>query len=243
MSESTRQTICDILLQVLEKVIADKSLEDKQRAVAVGLRQSFLKKEIVATACFFKEIFGITGPLNKYLQCINMDLGKANDLAYGTMSQLQKLRDELDSVTNEVSNFKNTVWDTERMRSCRTRDGTGEDLWIRKTFYPVLDQMMSSLKVVLNRIKIYFLPCHGFPQNFQTSEELAGVISAFCENYSIDPTECAYELMSFAKTFNKLKSLNQEDENGDEEDDSSDDEDDEDNEDDEHNNCGKSESR
>ena len=121
----------DILLQVLEKVIGDKSLEDKQRAVAVGLRQSFLKKEIVATTCFFKEIFGITGPLNKYLQGINMDLGKANDLVY-------------------------------------------------------------------------------------------------------DPTECAYELMSFAKTFNKLKSLNQEDENGDEEDDSSD-EDDEDNEDDEHN--------
>ena len=155
----------DILLQVLEKVIGDKSLEDKQRAVAVGLRQSFLKKEIVATACFFKEIFGITGPLNKYLQGINMDLGKANDLVYGAMSQLQKLRDEPDRVTNEVSNFKNTVWDTERMRSCRTRDGTGEDLWIRKTFYSVLDQMMSSLK-----------------------------------NYSIDPTECAYELMSFAKT-------------------------------------------
>ena len=165
MSESTRQTIrysvrwssrdlClkgldkryDILLQVLEKVIGDKSLEDKQRAVAVGLRQSFLKKEMVATACFFKEIFGITGPLNKYLQGINMDLGKANDLVYGAMSQLQKLRDEPDRVTNEVSNFKNTVWDTERMRSCRTRDGTGEDLWIRKMFYPVLDQMMSSLK-------------------------------------------------------------------------------------------------
>ena len=52
----------DILLQVLEKVIGDKSLEDKQRAVAVGLRQSLLKKEIIATACFFKEIFGITGP-------------------------------------------------------------------------------------------------------------------------------------------------------------------------------------
>ena len=95
----------------------------------------------------------------------------------------------------------------------------------------------------MNRIKIYFLPCHGFHQNasrcfrenFKTSEELAGAISAFCENYSIDPTKCEYELMSFAKTFNKLKSLNQEDENGDEEDDSSDDEDDEDNEDDEHN--------
>ena len=136
------------------------------------------------------------------------------------MSQLQKLRDESDRVTNEVSNFKNTVWDTERMRSCRTRDGTGEDLWIRKTFYPVLDQMMSSLKRRYKQNKDIFSAMSWFSpkrfkmlqENFKTSEELAGAISAFCENYSIDPTESAYGLMSFAKTFNKLKSLNKEDE-------------------------------
>ena len=125
-----------------------------------------------------------------------MDLGKANDLVYGAMSQLQKLRDEPDRVTNKVSNFKNTVWDTERMRSCRTRDGTGEDLWIKKTFYPVLDQMMSSLKRRFEQNKdifsamSWFSPkrCKLLQENFKTNEELAGAISTFCKNYSIDPT-------------------------------------------------------
>ena len=107
-----------------------------------------------------------------------MDLCKAIDLMYGAMSQLQKLRDEPDHVTNEVSNFKNTVWDTERMRSCRTRDGTGEDLWIRKMFYPVLDQMMSTLKRCFEQNKDIFSAMSWFSpkrfkmlqENFKTSE-------------------------------------------------------------------------
>ena len=97
-----------------------------------------------------------------------MDLGKDNDLVYRAMSQLQKLRDEPNRVTNEVSNFKNTVWDTERMRSCRTQDGTGEDLWIRKTFYPVLDQIMSSLKRRFEQNKDIFSAMSWFsPKRFK----------------------------------------------------------------------------
>ena len=69
----------DEIIEVLKKVSDDRDLEDKQRAVATGLRRPFLKKEIVATAILFKEIFAITGPLNTYLQSTKMDLSKANE--------------------------------------------------------------------------------------------------------------------------------------------------------------------
>ena len=76
----------------------DRDLEDKQRSVATGLRRSFLRKEIVATAILFKEIFAITGPRNTYLQSTKMDLNKATVLAAGAKNQLQKLRDNPDKV-------------------------------------------------------------------------------------------------------------------------------------------------
>ena len=112
----------DTLMGVLQKVIDDTSLENKQRAVATGLRQSFLRKNIVATACLFKEIFIITGPLNKYLQSIDMDLGKANALVSGALDQLQRLRDEPDRIIEQVNKFNNCEWDNERRRAVRQNE-------------------------------------------------------------------------------------------------------------------------
>ena len=112
----------DTLMGVLQKVIDDTSLENKQRAVATGLRQSFLRKNIVTTACLFKEIFIITGPMNKYLQSIDMDLGKANALVSGALDQLQRLRDEPDRIIEQVNKFNNCEWDNERRRAVRQNE-------------------------------------------------------------------------------------------------------------------------
>ena len=54
----------DIIMNVLEEVSEDMSLDEKHTIIANGLLQRFSRKEIVATACLFIEIFGITGPLS-----------------------------------------------------------------------------------------------------------------------------------------------------------------------------------
>ena len=90
----------------------DRDLEDKQRAVATCLSRSFLRKEIIATAILFKEIFAITGPLNTYLQNTKMDLNKATVLAAGAKNQLQKLRDNPDIVLSQCEAYSEAEWDS-----------------------------------------------------------------------------------------------------------------------------------
>ena len=55
--------------------------------------QSFLTKEITATACIFQEVFAVTGPLSNYLQSTDVDIGKANDLVDGCFNQLKDPRE------------------------------------------------------------------------------------------------------------------------------------------------------
>ena len=117
----------------------DRDLEDKQRAVATGLRRSFLRTEIVATAILFKEIFAITGPLHTYLQSTKMDLSKATVLAAGTKNQLQKLKDNPDIVLSRCEAYSEAEWDSSHQSHGK------EDEWQINTFNPVLDQIVTSL--------------------------------------------------------------------------------------------------
>ena len=63
--------------RALTQIASDTSFENNQRDVANGLLETFNKKDILATACLFREIFSVTGPLSLYLQTIDIDLGKA----------------------------------------------------------------------------------------------------------------------------------------------------------------------
>ena len=44
-------------------------------------------------ALLFKELFTITGPLNRYLQSVKMDFGKPSALVSGALEQMQQLCD------------------------------------------------------------------------------------------------------------------------------------------------------
>ena len=150
----------DIIMNVLEEVSEDMSLDEKHRIIANGLLQKFSRKEIVATACLFNEIFGITGPLSRYLQSTRIDLGKACNLVSGALSQLETLRTKCNNLIEKVNLLKNCLWDSEGPRARRIRwvvvDEGDEDVWRRKTFLPVLDQIISGR---LNNITVIVSHC------------------------------------------------------------------------------------
>ena len=158
-----------VLMTVLQNLVEDSSFDSKKRAVVTGLRDSFLRKDIIATACLFKEIFTITGPLNKYLQSVQMDFGSANSLVSGALSQLQRLRDEPHRVTEQLKKFKGLQWDVDKQRPCRNRD-EGENpevLWRKNTFYSILDQILTSLRWRFEQNKDIFSAISLFsPKNF-----------------------------------------------------------------------------
>ena len=86
---SPRLNSCEYSLNVfllqydwVKKVLGDVVLEatsfsSMQRATAKGLLELFEKEQIMATAYLFHEFFMITAPLSRYLQNVNVDLGKA----------------------------------------------------------------------------------------------------------------------------------------------------------------------
>ena len=99
----------DPIMQVLQKIQNDPSFEDNKRACANGLHQSFLSKEITATARIFQEVFAVTGPLSNYLQSTDVDIGKANDLVDGCFTQLKDLCERPETIMKQVEScFENT---------------------------------------------------------------------------------------------------------------------------------------
>ena len=92
-------------------------------------------------------------------------------------------------------------------------DKDGERLWRRNTFYPVLNQIISSLNSRFNQNASIFSALSMFSpkcfasiiKGYHNSEHLVDLISAFCNSYGVEPAECAKELFSFAATFKKLK--------------------------------------
>ena len=76
------------------------------------------------TACLFREIFVITGPLSRYLQSVNVDLGKALDMVDASLSRLQSLRSDPDKVIQISDKDCGTVeWKERRVRRRRVMDG------------------------------------------------------------------------------------------------------------------------
>ena len=53
-------------MKVLEEVSEDMSLDEEHRIIAEGFLQKFSRKEIVATACLFNEIFAKGSGLHIY---------------------------------------------------------------------------------------------------------------------------------------------------------------------------------
>ena len=152
----------DCIVTVLEKVAADPSFEEKQRSTAEGLLASFQSRQITATACLFREIFAITGPLSRYLQSINVDFGNALQMVHSAVFQLQEMRKIPDTIIEQAkTEFEGAEWRATRIRRRRMMDGelqhdqpadTAENQWKRETFYCVLDAILSSLKDRFERI-------------------------------------------------------------------------------------------
>ena len=117
----------DCILQVLQTVAENRSFEENQRATAQGLYSSFQTKKIVATACLFREIFAVTGPLSRYLQSVDVNFGKAIDMVDSSIEKIEKMRDEAEKILQIVeTDFEGVHWKTTRICHKRVMDGEQE---------------------------------------------------------------------------------------------------------------------
>ena len=213
----------DCVKKVLGDVVLEAtSFSSMQRATAKGLLESFEKEQIMATAYLFREIFVITGPLSRYLQSVNVDLGKALAMVDGCLSRLQTLRSDPDKIIRICENECNEVkWHETRVRHRRMMDGemasdepeaTAYAQWKRETFHVAVDTVINSMRNRFEKNRplleslAMFSPS-GFVElieNFQNSRDLTAHISSFCSAYGIDPSQCAEELFTFAPSFSKF---------------------------------------
>ena len=206
----------------VEKVAAESSFSANQRAIANGLLASFETKQVIATAYLFREIFVITGPLSRYLQSVEIDLGKALAMIDTSLSQLQRLRSNPDQIIRICDNDCGTIeWKESRVRRRRvlddeiTRDEPDETplaQWKRETFHVAVDAVINSMRNRFEKNRplmqslAMFSPS-SFPElvkKFQSAHDLEAHISSFCTTYAIDPSRCAEELFTFAPSFRKF---------------------------------------
>ena len=114
----------DSIGRVLTKVATNVTLDSNQRDTANGLIDAFKKKEIIATALLFREIFSVTGPLSRYLQSVDIDIGKAVIITDSCLSQLQELRMTPESIiTNVEKNYPLAEWKNTRRRKRKILPG------------------------------------------------------------------------------------------------------------------------
>ena len=212
----------DCVKKVLEDVVAETSFSQMQRATAEGLLESFEKKQILATAYLFREIFVITGPLSRYLQSVNVDLGKALAMIDSCLSRLQRLRNDPDEIIKTCENeCHQAKWKETRVRRRRVMDGeiasdepetTPIAQWKRETFHVAVDTVINSMRNRFEKNRpllqslAMFSPS-GFAElteTFQNARDMIAGISSFCTTYGIDPSRCAEELFTFAPSFSKF---------------------------------------
>jgi hypothetical protein len=111
-------------MEVVKQVEAHQSHSAHARSTAEGIRSSFETKQVLATAYLFREIFAITGPLSRYLQSVNVDLGKALGLFDTALSRLQRLRSDPDKIIQITESDCETVdWKEKRVHRHRVMDG------------------------------------------------------------------------------------------------------------------------
>ena len=195
---------------------------ENQRLTAEGLLTSFQLKQIDATACLFREIFAITGPLSRYLQSIDVDLGKATSMIDSAILQLEQLQNNEEKIVKIVENdFDEAFWKENRVRRRRVLDGEASRdepavkpvaLWKRNTFFSTMDTVVNSTKnhfkknqPLLKSIAL-FAPSQfsELQRKCKTSNELQSEILSFCQTYGIDSFRCADELFSFSRSFKKF---------------------------------------
>ena len=138
----------------------------------------------------------ITGPLSRYLQSVNVDLGKALAMI-------------------------DVIWKETRVRRRRVMDGeiasdepetTPIAQWKRETFHVAVDTVINSMRNRFEKNRpllqsLAMFPPSGFAkltETFQNARNMIAGISSFCTTYGIDPSRCAEELFTFAPSFSKF---------------------------------------
>ena len=208
-------------------------------------------KQFLATAYLFQEIFASTGPLSRYLQRVDVDLGKALGMVQSAIDELNELRkkpEQMITCMEQNHDSESVIWLQPRVRRQRRMDDenakvepaeTPEDHWKRNTFYVSVDTVLNSLKNRFEKNRpllqafLLFAPSR-FPElvtNFKTAHDLQACLNSFCETYNIDAFRCADELFNFARSFEKFYystvSEVQDDDDDEDDDDYDDDDDDE----------------
>ena len=102
----------DCTLHVLQTVAENRSFEENQRATAQGLYLSFQTKQVVARACLFREIFAVTGPLNRYFQSVDVHFGKAINMVDSSIGKIEKMRGEPEKILQIFeTDFEDVQWE------------------------------------------------------------------------------------------------------------------------------------
>lgn len=210
------ESIIETLSQISESCVFD----EHQRAIANGLLSAFSTKQTILTACLFREVFAVTGPLSRYLQSENVDFGKALNLVDACIEKLTQLRNASEDIVAVLDkDFKGLEWRKTRTRKRKlmcdehTEDTIFEtpvEKWKVETFFKVLDTIIFSLRQRFSKNRPLLKSMDLFsPSNFdqiskRSCNQIEESISGFCTTYGIDQHSCADELLSFSVAFNKL---------------------------------------
>ncbi|CAB4028589.1 zinc finger MYM-type 1-like, partial [Paramuricea clavata] len=153
----------DCILSVLETVALDSLIDGNPRKMSIGLLKQIQRKQFLATAYLFREIFASTGPLSRYLQRVDVDFGKTLGMVESAIDELNELRKEPERIVRYVEqkhNSPSVTWEQSRIRCRRRMDDenaedepaeTPEDHWKRNTFYVSVDTILNSLKNRLDK--------------------------------------------------------------------------------------------
>ena len=64
-------------------------------------------KQVTTTACLFREIFVVTGPLSRYLQNFDVDFScKAIDMVDNSIGNIEQMQDEAEEI---LKSFEQTL--------------------------------------------------------------------------------------------------------------------------------------
>ncbi|XP_066922182.1 zinc finger MYM-type protein 1-like [Clytia hemisphaerica] len=150
----------DSILLLLNRVKDGTSHPADKRQTANGLLEGFLTKQFVASAILFREIFGITGPLSRTLQSVNINFDTALKHLDTAEAKLKLLRKDpniiLEAVENELPGVE---WKEERTRKKRkltdeesddTPPPNAKEKWKRDVFGVALDSNRSDTSVRSN---------------------------------------------------------------------------------------------
>ena len=104
MSTALKSFYDTIALKRFSKTLLQKTLSRKSKG---KLPKDFLNRYKKANLCnsvSFRGIFVIAGPLSRYLQSVNIDLGKALAMIDSCLSRLQRVRNDPDEIIKTCEN-------------------------------------------------------------------------------------------------------------------------------------------